>query len=178
VNEGGSSGDTTKAGGFLSRLEKAGKAAEDAVLVIILTSLILLASGQIFLRNFFDTGFIWTDELLRLLVLWLAVAGAVAASRKDRHISIAVLDQFLPPRLKQVSQFVLDVFTATVCGLICWHSAAFVRTTHEYGDTMLGDIPAWILQLVLPVGFALIAWRYGLFALRGLLGRRTPGDST
>ena len=162
---------------FLNRLEKTGKAAEDAVLVVILTALILLAAGQIFLRNFFDTGFIWTDELLRLLVLWLAVAGAVAASRKDRHISIAVLDQFLPDRLKQVSRFILDVFTAVVCGLICWHSIAFVRTTHEYGDTMLGDTPAWILQLVLPVGFGLIAWRYSLFAIKGLLGRRLAEET-
>ena len=39
---------------------------------------------------------------------------------------------------------------------------------------MLGNVPAWLLQLVLPVGFALISWRYAVFALQGLLGTERP----
>ena len=157
---------------MLNRLEKAGKAFEDAVLVLILGTMILLAATQIILRNFFDIGFMWSDELLRLLVLWLAVAGAVAASRKDRHISIAVLDRFLPLSLQRLSKIILDLFTASVCGLISWHSAAFVRTSHEYGDTLLGNVPAWIPQVILPLGFGLITWRYLIFAIRGISGRQ------
>ena len=76
----------------LGRLEQAGKLAEDTLLVLILSAMILLAAGQIILRNFLDIGFIWGDELLRMLVLWLAVAGALAASRSDKHISIDVLN--------------------------------------------------------------------------------------
>ena len=152
----------------LAKLERAGKALEDAVLVILLTSMILLAAGQIVLRNVFDIGFFWTDEMLRLLVLWLAVAGAVAASRKDRHISIAVLDRFLPDKAKAAVKIVLDLFTASICGLITWHSIAFVRTSHEFGDLLLGGVPAWIPQSVLPLGFGLIAWRYALFVVRGV----------
>ncbi|MBT8061082.1 MAG: TRAP transporter small permease subunit [Gammaproteobacteria bacterium] len=156
---------------MIQRLEQAGKAFEDALLVVILGGMILLAAAQIVLRNFFDIGFIWSDELLRLLVLWLAVAGAVAASRKDRHISIAVLDRFLSPGINQVIRIVLDLFTASVCGLIAWHSLKFVMGSYEYDDRLLGDIPAWILQSVMPAGFALIAWRYLLFAIRGLSGK-------
>ena len=33
------------------------------------------------------------------------------------------------------------------------------------GDVLLGGVPAWILQSVLPIGFALMAWRYALQAL-------------
>jgi len=155
----------------LKRLEKAGKAAEDLLLVLILTAMLLLAAMQIVLRNFFDTGFFWTDELLRLLVLWLAMAGAVAASRKDRHISIAVLDRFLPVAGQRAVLIVLDAFTASVSGLIAWHALAFVRDTRAFGDVLLGGVPAWIPQAVLPAGFGLIAWRYLLFAVRGLTGR-------
>lgn len=157
---------------MLKRLEKAGKAFEDAVLVLILGSMILLAALQIFMRNFLDTGFIWSDELLRLLVLWLAVAGAVAASRKDRHISIAILDQYLPEGFQRFANIILDLFTCTVCSLICWHSAAFVRLSHEYGDVLLGSVPAWIPQIIMPIGFGLIAWRYLIFTVRGVMGRQ------
>lgn len=150
----------------LGRLERLGKALEDAVLVILLSGMIGLAAGQIVLRNVFDTGFFFTDELLRLLVLWLAVAGAVAASRQDKHISIAILDRLLPERAQAAVKALVHAFTAGVCGLIAWHSLAFVRTSHEFGDTLLGSVPAWIPQAVLPLGFALIAWRFALFTLR------------
>jgi len=166
-----------KQASFFARLDRIGRAAEDAVLVLILSAMILLASGQIVLRNFFDIGFIWSDEALRLMVLWVAVAGAVAASRNDRHINIDVLDRFLTGRLKTLKDVLIHGFTAGISGIVAWHSFLFVRTSHEYGDVLLGSIPAWLLQAVLPVGFGLITYRYALFVVRELvrvIRGRTP----
>jgi TRAP-type C4-dicarboxylate transport system permease small subunit len=150
------------------RLERAARIAEDAVLVLLLGGMILLAASQILLRNFLDIGFIWSDEALRLLVLWVAVAGAVAASRGDRHINIPILDRFLPGRWGVLKGVVIHGFTAAICGVVAWHGTLFVRSSREFGDILLGGVPAWILQLVLPVGFALICYRYALFSARDL----------
>ena len=157
-----------------SRLEKAGQAGEDAVLVIVLTAMILLAAAQIVMRNLFNFGFIWTDEMLRMLVLWIAVAGAVAASRTDKHINIAILNRFLPDKIKLLVKIIVHIFTAAVCGVVTWYSVQFVQTSHEFGDILMGSIPAWWLQLILPVGFGLICYRYCLFAIQELL-RLAPG---
>jgi len=151
---------------LFSRLEKLGRGGEDAILVIVLTGMILLAAGQIVMRNFFNFGVIWGDELLRMLVLWIAVAGAVAASRNDKHINIAILDRFLPVKLKQLVKVVIHLFTAGICGLVTWHSVQFVRMSHEFGDVLLGNVPAWMLQSILPIGFGLISYRYALFAVK------------
>jgi TRAP-type C4-dicarboxylate transport system permease small subunit len=51
-----------------------------------------------------------------------------------------------------------------VCGLLAWFSLRFVRDSREFGDVLLGDLPAWWFQLILPVGFGLIAYRYGVRA--------------
>lgn len=155
-------------GKILGGLERAGKWGEDAVLVLILTTMILLAAGQIVLRNFFGIGFIWADEMLRMLVLWIAVAGAVAASRSDKHINIDVLNRFLPDRAALAVKVVVHLFTAVVCAVVAWHSLAFVQMSKEFEDVLLGNTPAWILQSVLPVGFGLIAWRYALYTVREL----------
>ena len=148
------------------KLEKAGQYAEDSLLLVILISMILLAGAQIVLRNFFDFSLFWGDEMLRLLVLWLTVAGGLAASRMNRHISVEVLDRFLPAKLKVPVKVIIDLFTAAVCGLICWHSARFVMGSYEYGDTLMRVVPAWMLQIIMPVGFALMAWRHLLFAIK------------
>lgn len=142
--------------------------AEDAVLVLLLGGMILLAAGQIVLRNFFNVGFIWSEEALRLLVLWLAVAGAVAASRSDRHINIAVLDRFLPGRLATLKNLLLHAFTAFISGIVAWQGGLFVLTSREFGDVLMGGVPAWLLQLVLPIGFGLICYRYALFTVTGI----------
>ena len=155
---------------FIETAGRFGQAVETALLVLILGSMILLAFGQIILRNFFDLGLPWGDELLRMLVLWVAVAGAVAASRTDKHINIAVLDRFLPATLNKLVKLLVYAFTAGICATVAWVSLQFVLTSREYEDLILGNIPAWWLQSVLPLGFALISWRYGLFFLRDSLG--------
>ena len=154
---------------MLSRLESAGRWLEDAVLVTILTGMILLAFSQIILRNFFDIGVVWGDELLRLMVLWIAVAGAVAASRSDKHITISILDRFLPGRWGVLASLVVRLFTVVVCGVVAWYSFAFVKTSWEFEDTLLGNIPAWWLQSVLPLGFTLITYRYAVLSLQDVI---------
>ena len=151
---------------IFSRLDKAGRLGEDAVLVLILTALILLAASQIVLRNFFSFGFIWADEMLRMLVLLIAVAGAVAASRTDKHINIAILDRFLPQKIKLLVKIIIHVFTAAICGAVAWYSVQFVQMSHEFGDVLMGSVPAWMPQLILPVGFGLICYRYSLFVIK------------
>lgn len=163
----------SKLKGTIDALGKTGAAIENALLVLLLISMIGLSSAQIILRNFFDLGFYWSDEVLRTLVMWIALAGAVAASRSDKHISINVLDAYLGPRLLRVSKFVVHGFSAAVCALIAWFSFEFALTTREYGDVAIGGIPAWILQLVLPLGFGLISYRYALFCIADVFGWST-----
>lgn len=146
-------------------LEKAGTHAEDALLLIILIGMILLAGTQIFLRNFLDTSLFWGDEMLRMMVLWLTIAGGLAASRIDKHISIAVLDRFLPARIQLVTKVIIDLFTAFICALFAWHSARFVMGSYEYGDLLMRNVPAWTLQIILPVGFGLMAFRHLVFSI-------------
>ncbi len=155
---------------ILSRLEKAGTLAEDTLLLLILVSMILLAGAQIFLRNFFDTNLFWGDEMLRLMVLWLTVAGGLAASRMNKHISIAVLDRFLPDAVQVAIKVCIDLFTAAVCGLFSWHSARFVMSSYEFGDTLMKNTPAWMLQIILPIGFGLMAYRHLVFAIKRPFG--------
>jgi TRAP-type C4-dicarboxylate transport system permease small subunit len=161
---------------IFNRLERAGAYAEDALLLVILISMILLAGAQIFLRNIFDSGLFWGDEMLRLMVLWLTMAGGLAASRMDRHINIAVLNRFLPRPVQLFTRVLIDLFTAFVCALLAWHSARFVMSSYEFGDTLMRSVPAWTLQSILPVGFTLMSFRHLLLAITRPLGSAANPD--
>ncbi len=150
-------------GGPLDRL---GRWLENAVLCALLFAMIGLAASQPLLRELAGAGLAWGDEALRLLVLWSALIGAIAASRDDVHLRIDIASRFLPRWGRALAALVVDLFSAAVAGVLAWYSWQFVVDSREFGDVVLGGRPAWLFQLVLPVAFALIAWRYLLWAFR------------
>jgi len=83
---------------------------EDGVLVALLLTMISLAVSQIVLRNGFDTGITWADSLLRVLVLWIALIGALVATRQQQHINIDLISRFFTCNSK--------TFCFCNCGLI------------------------------------------------------------
>jgi TRAP-type C4-dicarboxylate transport system permease small subunit len=161
-----SSGDAT--GRALEKAGQIGRVFENTLLAAVLSCMILLASAQIVLRNVVGGGIAWADEALRLMVLWLAMLGAVAASRENRHIAIDVLSQVLPDGLRTGVGALIHAFTAVVAGLLAWYSWVFLGESFEYQDQLLGSLPAWWFQAILPVSFFLIAYRYAVHSLDAL----------
>ncbi|NNF68117.1 MAG: TRAP transporter small permease subunit [Gammaproteobacteria bacterium] len=149
-----------------SLIGRLAKFLEDSLLVTLLVALIVIATSQIVMRNFFSSGFTWSDELLRLLVLWLAMAAAIAAARDDRHIAIDVLSRFMKGRPLAAIRCFVAIFTAVICGFLAWHAGRFVHDSRAYEDVLLGGAPAWIFQAIMPVAFGLMTWRYLIHALR------------
>jgi TRAP-type C4-dicarboxylate transport system permease small subunit len=145
---------------WLARLGRAVRAIEDGLLVTFFGVLIVFASAQIVFRNVFSIAFPWGDGLVRVLVLWLALLGALAAGRDGRHITMGALTRWLPGRYGAAAAILADVFAAVVCGAFAYYSVLFVRDSRAYGDTLLGDLPAWWMQSIMPIAFALLAFRY------------------
>jgi len=133
---------------------------EDGLLVVMLTTMILVAATQILLRNVFDTGLAWGDPLLRMMVLWVGLLGAMVATRDRNHISIDILSRYLPARARRISHLITDCFTSIVCALLAYHGARFVWQDQEAGIRVFADLPAWLFELNIPIGFAVIGVRY------------------
>lgn len=153
-------------GNLINSLRRYGCLFEDSVLIALLLSMIVLSVLQILLRNVFETGLFWADGLLRIEVLWLALVGAIVASREDRHITIDLFTRYVPPRLRLALRVLTDLFTDVVCSLLAWYAWRFVRVEQEFGSILLGQYPSWIFQSIIPVGFGVIAYRYALFGWR------------
>ncbi|MEM7084335.1 MAG: TRAP transporter small permease [Pseudomonadota bacterium] len=161
--------------GAIVALERVGRWAENALLLVMLVLMLTVAMSQIVSRNVFNSGFVWADEFLRLTVLWVALIGSIAASRDHRHLRIDVLSRFLSPRVLRWTNFLVDLFTAVLCAVLAYYSFMFVAETREYEDMAFGgSSPLWWFQSILPIGFGLMAYRYVLWSFRRLLGIDDP----
>jgi TRAP-type C4-dicarboxylate transport system permease small subunit len=138
---------------------------EDGLLITALLAMIGMAVLQILLRVLFHTGIVWGDELVRVLVLWLGLLGAVSASRNDSHIRIDLVSRYLPDRFKAWAGGLMQLATALICAIAAWYGWRFVMMEYEYQGRAFAAVPSWVCELIIPLGFAVIALRYVLLSL-------------
>jgi len=139
---------------------------ENSLLVVTLTSMILLALTQIVLRNVFEMGLEWSEPLLRVMVLWLGLLGAIAATRKNQHITIDILSERLPRKFRAISCALSNLFSSIICGVITYYSTQFIMMEYEDGMMAFANVPAWACELILPIGFGLMSLRFFINCFR------------
>jgi C4-dicarboxylate transporter DctQ subunit len=148
----------------LSRLLRGVHRAEDLLLAILLGSLLVLALVQIGMRVFFSSGLEWAEPVGRMGVLWLALLGAMGATRRRRHIGIDALARLLPPRWHRVAWTISQLATAVICATLAWYGWGMVLFEREVPGVFVQNIPSWWPMLAFPVGFALMSLRFVISA--------------
>ena len=145
---------------WIDRLHRA----EDGLLALLLTTMIVLAGTQILMRNLFDSGFVWIDPLLRVLVLWLGLIGATVASRHNKHIRIDLLSRYFSRNTHRLIQAMVGQVSACTCLAIAWYGMGWIRLDYADSVTAFAGIPAWSVEIIVPLAFALIGIRYFLLS--------------
>lgn len=152
---------------------------EETFLVILLTSMIVIAFSQIVLRNLFFTGLSWGDPLVRNLVVWVGFIGAALATREGKHINIDVVSRWMPPLGKGLIEVLTQLFSFLICGLLTYAALKFIKNEAQMGMIAFFEIPAWIPEIILPIVFGLMAIRFGLRSFKSFstimkMGKRYP----
>ena len=148
---------------WLGRLHRA----EDVLLAGLVFALLGLAIAQIVLRLLFDTGLDWADAAGRAGVFWLALLGALGATRDRRHIAIDALPRILPPAGQRIAWWISQAAAAVLCGGMAWLGWGLVQLEREAPVPFIAGVPSWWPMLVVPAGFALMALRFLLTAWAG-----------
>ncbi len=133
---------------------------EESLLALMLGLMIILATTQIVMRNLWGAGIDWSDPLLRVLVLWLGLLGAMAATRDGNHIKIDLLSKLLPASAARFLTPLTNFVSATICAIVCYHAARFVIMERADGAIAFATVPAWLCEVIIPIGFGLMALRF------------------
>jgi TRAP-type C4-dicarboxylate transport system permease small subunit len=146
----------------LEKLERAGRVAEDLALVVLLGAMIGVSVFQIANRQLLGGSFTltWADEFVKIIVLWLAMVGSIAAARDNKHIRIDLITHILSGKIVTLIKLVVDTFAAIVCAVIGWHAYRLIREEISWGDTIFTDVPLWIMHVIVPFAFVLISYRF------------------
>jgi C4-dicarboxylate transporter DctQ subunit len=158
------------------RVDEAIDRVEQTLIVTFLGFMILIAFLQIILRNFFSTGLDWGDQLLRNLVLWIGFIGATLATREGKHINIDVVSRWLPSLGKNIVILITHLFSFFVCCGLTYAALKFIKNEVQMENMTFLNIPAWIPEMILPMTFGLMTFRFGLRSFKNLseIGKTEP----
>ncbi len=145
---------------------------EEGAMAILLAFMTLLTFLQVVLRYVFNTGILWSLEATVYAFAALVVFGMSYGVRTQSHIAVDLVVSRLPPKLRHAAALLAVAFCLIYCGLMLYGSVVFVERLAALGN-FARDIPApkWALTVVMPLGFALLTYRFlvaGWHVLKGV----------
>lgn len=127
---------------------------EPLAAVLLVVEVAILAAG-VFSRYVMHNALVWTDEVATILLLWLAMLGAVSAYRRREHIRLTAIVR----RMSPATASLLEVISAVVVAIFALElfPASRVFLIQEQSDlTPVLGIPH--SDIVASIVFALIAF--------------------
>ena len=110
-------------------------------------------------------------DYLQQVVLWLAFLGGLVATRERRHLSLSTAELFGEGRVRGAGRVLAGAVSAATVGILAYAAVGLVLANREEGRTLMGGVPVWLLELVMPVTLGLMALRFAWGASKGWLGR-------
>ena len=143
------------AAGWRARLVRT----EDLILAIALAAMMALPLVEALLRRVLHTGISGQTSLVQHLTLIVGMVGGAIAAREGRLLSLGTVEYLARGRWQPVVRACSGAVATAVTVLLCAAAVRFVGSERAAGGTLAYGFPLWVVQLALPLGFAVIAVR-------------------
>ncbi|HRO58296.1 MAG TPA: TRAP transporter small permease [Burkholderiaceae bacterium] len=138
----------------------------DALIGAILTIITISLIYQIFGRYVVGRAPSWTEEVARMLIVWLTMLGAAACLRGGSHIAVTVLVNALPAGPRKLVLWLRDFAILMAVAVLSWAGLRYAMLNATQDSAAL-EVPMFWAYLSLCVGPALIALQLCLSRIGG-----------
>ncbi|MDR1301634.1 MAG: TRAP transporter large permease subunit [Treponema sp.] len=128
-----------------------------------LVCLALLPVADAVARIIFKTGIPASTGLMVHCLLVVGLVSGMLATKTEEHLSIALVANFGNPQTKQRFTIVHKLLSAFILIMVAWCGGSFVLIGLSPWR-MIGFIPNQIFGLIIPFGYAVMAFRFALSA--------------
>ncbi len=144
----------------LNRLERI----EITTCILLLAVMSLIVIVQVFSRYLFNYSFVWAEELVRYLMIWMVMIGAALVQSKNDHIRIDFIPMVAGPRGSRVMETGFRLFTLIFLFILVWKGVKIACFNRAFETSGLRITMFWP-TLALPLGALLM----GIYTGRALL---------
>ncbi|MDR1520737.1 MAG: TRAP transporter small permease [Planctomycetota bacterium] len=108
---------------MLNAMDKSIRLISKAVLgaiMLIGTAMFVICLAHIFWRYALNDSLTWSEEVMKIMIVWFCLLSATFISCRREHVSIVIFKQMLPKPVERVLD-VLVAFLIFLCALVmCW----------------------------------------------------------
>ena len=134
-----------------------------AVLAGLILLFMTLSISTSILARAWDIPFpIWIVQFNEYGLLWLTFLATAWVLQRGRHVSIDLLTRKARGRCNRFLDLVRNVVCGGFCAVLGWQSTAVVWDHFQRGivDVKGIDVPKYLILVVIPVGFLLLALQF------------------
>lgn len=128
------------------------------VLFLIMFAMLLCVSLQVFSRYIMKSPFVFTEELVRFLLIWLGLLGGSYAFGVKGHIALTLFFDKFNDTVKTIAKVIIDIaiFLLSLFILIIG-GLKLISITHNQVSSVL-SIPMWLVYTVSPISGIIIVF--------------------
>ncbi|MCF4113829.1 MULTISPECIES: TRAP transporter small permease [Dethiosulfovibrio] len=118
----------------------------EVLLFVLMIAMVALTTAQILCRIFGD-ALIWSEELVRFMLVGASLVGAAVAFYRGSHISITFLTERLPRPLRLFVAVVVQSMAVAFFVIVGWYGGALMETEAFQTTPALGVSMRWIYAM-------------------------------
>jgi len=122
----------------------------DFFAVILVCFVFLLIIIQVVMRYVFNSPLIWSEELARYAMVWMAFVGSVIAMRNGEHIDITVVVNSLPASLKTYVNIISKIISTAFLIMLIYLGFQMVMMNISQTSSANG-LPMSLIYLCIPL---------------------------
>lgn len=134
---------------------------EEGLVAFLMAAMTVVTFMQVVARYVFNYSFVWALELNGVLFAWLIFVGMSYGVRVGAHIGVDALVKAFGKSTQRAVAIVATLVCIAYAAIFAFGGYQYVRKMYEVG-ILMQDMPIaqWIPRIILPLGFALLTFRF------------------
>jgi tripartite ATP-independent transporter DctM subunit len=130
---------------------------EDIMSLAIFSALTFIPAFETVMRLFQRPGIPASPIIVQHLTLWIGFLGAILATRQNKLLALTTRPLFSPDPTFHFGRWMAKTISLIVVLLLMWGSLVLVYWEFKYPINIAPGLPRWLAQIIMPIGFGLIA---------------------
>ncbi len=122
---------------------------------VVFSAIVILTIAQIFFRFALNSPLVWSEELVRLLVVWMTFIGAAVICWDGRHLSVDVVFTRLPAKVRRALRLLNCLIALCFLAFLVWYSIPIVELS-MYVTIGAMDLPEAAYRVPATIGGSLM----------------------
>ncbi len=130
---------------------------EDSFAIIIFSLMTFIPVLETLARLFNTNSIPASSVLVQHFTLWIGFIGAVLATRQNKLLALTKKPLFDKAEYFHFGKWLAKLTTFLVLVALTWGSWELLKIEFEYPIDIAPNIPRWLAQIIMPIGFGLMA---------------------